>query len=85
MTVLLSILILEIFKTKRVNNRNEELHLENRELENKIHILEKKREEIIEYNCKLQIQIAREEEKIYYLEQMLSNKKDSEFGTKRKK
>lgn len=85
MTVLLSILILEIFKTKRVNNRNEELHLENRELENKIYILEKKREEIIEYNCKLQIQIAREEEKIYYLEQMLSNKKDSEFGTKRKK
>lgn len=84
MTVLLCILILEVFKTKRVNNRNEELHMKNRELENKIHILEKKKEEIIEYNYKLQIQIAQNEEKIYYLEQMLSNKRIQNLGLKGK-
>ena len=84
MTVLLCVLILEIFKTKRINNRNEELYMENRELENKIYILEKKKDEVIEYNYKLQIQIAQKEEKIYYLKQMLSNKRIQDLGIKGK-
>ena len=84
MTVLLCVLILEIFKTKRIDNRNEELYMENRELKNNIYILGKKKDEVIEYNYKLQIQIAQKEEKIYYLKQMLSNKRIQDLGLKGK-
>ncbi len=84
MTVVLCVLILEIFKTKRIDNRNEELYMENRELKNNIYILGKKKDEVIEYNYKLQIQIAQKEEKIYYLKQMLSNKRIQDLGLKGK-
>ena len=70
-TVLFSILILEVFKTKRDNNRNKELNKENTRLGKKIQALKDKMERIIEYNYKLRIQIVQKEEELYYLEQII--------------
>lgn len=70
-TVLFSILILEVFKTKRDNNRNKELNKENTRLGKKIQALKDKMDRIIEYNYKLRIQIVQKEEELYYLEQII--------------